>query len=314
MKTTTVLAAVFAACLPCVYAAPLTESTVTEIVKEVNVLPAGAANPAPAKLNVLVKAPERVRTGAESRTELTAADRTITRIGANTVFAFETSGRVINLERGSILFHSPTGAGGGTIKSGGASAAILGTTLIVAATENGGFKVIVLEGRAQITLPNGRRSNLDEGQMVFVLPAGGGFSPVLNINLGRLVAGSLLVKGFSKELPSVERINAAVKKQNARIEKGRAVDTGISAEQFAAATAGNVASYGLNAIDQNSYKTAVHPALTPEQIRQLLGSPNDPTGGGKLGGSGPGGLGVVPVKQPERRAQDPTQGPPRPRP
>jgi hypothetical protein len=300
MKTITVLAAVFTACLPFTHAAPLTESTVTEIVKEVNVLPPGAASPAPAKLNAMVKAPERVRTGAESRTELTAADRTITRIGANTVFAFETSGRVINLERGSILFHSPKGAGGGTIKSGGASAAILGTTLIVAATENGGFKVIVLEGRAQITLPNGRRSNLDEGQMVFVLPAGAGFSPALNINLGRLVAGSLLVKGFSRELPSVERINTAVKKQNARIEKGRAVDTGISAEQFAAATAANVAGYGLNAIDQNSYKTAVHPALTPQQIFELI---RDPTGQGKAGG-GPGGLGIVPI-QGERRAQQP---------
>jgi len=313
MKTITVLAAVFAAFLPWVYAAPLTESTVTEIVKEVNVLPPGAANPAPAKLNAMVKAPERVRTGAESRTELTAADRTITRIGANTVFAFETTGRVINLERGSILFHSPKGAGGGTIKSGGASAAILGTTLIVAATENGGFKVIVLEGRAQITLPNGRRSNLDEGQMVFVLPAGAGFSPVLNVNLGRLVAGSLLVKGFSRDLPSVERINTAVKKQNARIEKGRAVDTGISAEQFAAAY--SKPQNGLNSIDQNSYKTAVHPALTLEQIRQLLGSPNDPTGGGKLGGSGPGGLGVAPVKEERRSQQKPTpQPPPRPQP
>jgi len=312
MKTTTVLAAVFAASLPWVYAAPLTESTVTEIVKEVNLLPPGAANPAPAKLNVLVKAPERVRTGAESRTELTAADRTITRIGANTVFAFETSGRVINLERGSILFHSPKGAGGGTIKSGGASAAILGTTLIVAATENGGFKVIVLEGRAQITLPNGRRSNLDEGQMVFVLPAGGGFSPVLNINLGRLVAGSLLVKGFSRELPSVERINTAVKKQNARIEKGRAVDTGITAEQFASSAVYSKPQNGLNSIDQNSYKTAVHPALTLEQIRQLLGNPNDPTGGGKLGGGGPGGLGVAPVQQERPVKQPPPQPPPRP--
>src|SRR4026209_263451 len=166
MKTITVLAAL-AAGLAQLQAAPLTESPVTEIVKEVNVLPPGAASPTPAKLNALVKAPERVRTGAESRTELTAADRTITRLGAHTAFAHETAGRVINLERGSILFHSPKGAGGGTIKSGGASAAILGTTLIVATTPDGGFKVIVLEGRARVTLPNGRQSNLDAGQMVF---------------------------------------------------------------------------------------------------------------------------------------------------
>ena len=304
MKTITVLAAALAAGVAC--AAPLTQSTVTEVIKEVNVLPPGAATPVPAKLNALVKAPERVRTGAESRTELTAPDRTITRIGANTVFSFETAGRVINLERGSILFHSPKGAGGGTIKSGGASAAILGTTVIVAATENGGFKVIVLEGRARITLPNGRRSNLDEGQMVFVLPAGGGFSPVLNINLERLIAGSLLVGGFSRELPSAERINTAVKKQSRQLEKGRAVDTGVSAEQFAAAaSASTMSGYGLNAIDQNSYKTAVHPALTREQLRQLVVIGAD--GQIEVVG-GPGGVGVVRLKQ-EPRAVKP---PPRP--
>lgn len=300
MKTITVLAAALAAGLACAQSAPLTESTVTEIIKDVNVLPAGAAAPAPAKLNALVKAPERVRTGAESRTELTAPDRTITRIGANTIFSFETSGRVINLERGSILFHSPKGAGGGTIRSGGASAAILGTTVIVAATEDGGFKVIVLEGTARIILPNGRTSNLDAGQMVFVLPAGGGFSPVLNINLDRLVAGSLLVKGFSRPLPSVERINNAVKRQSRLIEKGRAVDTGVSAEQFAAASSASVAGYGLNAIDHNSYKTAVHPALTPQQIFEII---RDPTGQVKVGG-GPGGLGLVPVKA-DNRSQQP---------
>src|SRR2546423_6120380 len=158
MKTITLLSAVPAACLQLAYAAPLTESTVTEIIKEVNLLPAGAAA-SPAKLKDVVKAPDRVRTGAESRTELTAPDDTITRIGANTVFSFEAKDRVLNLEKGSLLFHSPKGAGGGTIKSGGASAAVLGTTLMVVATTNGGFKVIVLEGQGRVTLPNGRRVN-----------------------------------------------------------------------------------------------------------------------------------------------------------
>jgi hypothetical protein len=289
MKTITVLAAL-AAGLAQLQAAPLTESTVTELVKEVNVLPPGAANPTPAKLNALIKAPERVRTGAESRTELTAADRTITRIGANTVFAFETAGRVINLERGSILFHSPKGAGGGTIKSGGASAAILGTTLIVATTPDGGFKVIVLEGRARVILPNGRQSNLDAGQMVFVLPAGAAFSNVLDINLGQLVAGSRLVNGFSRELPSATQISAAVKKQSSRLEKGDAVDTGMSADEFAASSK---PLYGLNAIDNNSYKTAVPPALTPAQLSQFFDAQGLPIGS-------PGGAGVVPFNNSQR--------------
>src|SRR5947207_10900829 len=236
MKTIILLCAVVAGCVQWVRSAPLTESTVTEIIKEVNLLPVNAAAASPAKLKDVVKAPDRVRTGAESRTELTAPDHTITRIGANTAFSFETKERVLNLEKGSLLFHSPKGAGGGTIKSGGASAAVLGTTLMVAATANGGFKVIVLDGQGRVTLPNGKRVNLNAGQMVFVLPVGGGFSDVLDINLAKLVAGSLLVKGFSHELPSLARINMTIQRQNYRLIVGRAVDTGMSAVGFGVAS------------------------------------------------------------------------------
>src|SRR6267142_586229 len=188
MKTIILLCAMVAWCWQSAHTAPLRESKVTEIIKEVNLLPASAATAAPATLNAVVKAPDRVRTGAESRTELTAPDNTITRIGANTVFSFENQGRVLNLEQGSLLFHSPRGIGGGTIKSGGASAAVLGTTLMVSATPDSGFKVILLEGRGRVVLPNGRSAGLRAGQMVYVLPGEKGFSGVLEVNLAKLVA------------------------------------------------------------------------------------------------------------------------------
>src|SRR5258707_685207 len=124
MKTKTFLAALALAVAQFVQAAPLTESTFTEIIKDVNTLRTDSTA-ASAKLSDVLKSPDRVRTGAESRAELTASDQTITRVGANTVFSFEGAGRVLNLEKGSLLFHSPKGAGGGTIKSGGASAAVL---------------------------------------------------------------------------------------------------------------------------------------------------------------------------------------------
>jgi len=291
MKTIILLCASLIFCLPSANAAALTESKVTEVIKEVNLLPASTTTPAPAKLNDLVKAPDRVRTGAESRTELTAPDNTITRIGANTVFSFENQGRTLNLEQGSLLFHSPKGKGGGTIKSGGASAAVLGTTLMVASTANGGFKVIVLEGRGRVTLPNGRSVTLRAGQMVYVLPAGGGTSQVVDINLGKLVAGSLLVTGFSRPLPSEVAINTAVEKQNYYLAHGRAVDTGISAEQFAAATK---IRNGLNAIDLGSYQAAVHPAMTASEFGARFTPPPNANGQKPPGFvGGPGGSGLI---------------------
>ena len=258
-------------------AAPLTESTFTEIIRDVNTLStAGAA--AAASVNDLLRAPDRVRTGAQSRTELTAADHTITRVGANTVFSYADSGRTLNLEKGSLLFHSPKGHGGGTIRSGGASAAVLGTTLIVAATDDGGFKVILLEGRGRVTLPNGEKISLRAGQMVFIAPNGTKTGGALDINLEKLVNGSLLVNGFSRPLPSEPRIAEEIKKQDLLFASGRAVDTGVPADQLAP---GN----GLNAINSVAYQSGVHPPLT------ALPGPGIIKGGGGANPFGLAGLG-----------------------
>ena len=255
MKTINLLCVILTGCLLKGQAAQFTESTFTEIIKEVSVLPAVTRASSPAAMNQLVKAPDLVRTGSDSRAELTAPDKTITRIGANTVFSFETKDRVLNLQKGSLLFHSPRGAGGGTIKSGGASAAVLGTTLIVSATENGGFKVILLEGHGRVTLPGGRTVSLRAGQMVYVLP-NGQVSGVIDINLGKLVAGSLLLTGFSHELPSAQLIQAAVNKQPVQLAKGQVKDTGLSADEFARHPK---IKNGLNALDENTYGTFILP-------------------------------------------------------
>lgn len=105
---------------------PLTESTFTGIIQEANVAAPSNNAVTPAQTNALFRSPDLVRTGQMSRVELTAKDQTITRLGANTTFTFASTGRDIQLNQGSILFHSPAGAGGGTIKNRGSSAAVLG--------------------------------------------------------------------------------------------------------------------------------------------------------------------------------------------
>lgn len=220
-------------------AAPLTESTFTDIVRSVEVLEQPSKTATPATLNEVVKAPNLVRTGANSRAELTAPDHTLTRIGANTVFSFAPSGREINLEQGSVLFHSPSGRGGGTIRSGGASAAVSGTTLIVATTpvknpgDLNGFKVILLEGKGRVTLANGRYRILKAGQMIFVLPNHSDFGALLTINLSKLVGSSALVHGFTQGLPSLQLIEGAIQQQQNDLNKGLLTDTGTPADNFA---------------------------------------------------------------------------------
>jgi hypothetical protein len=257
MKTRILICGLSLAAAGWLHAKPLTESTFTEVIKDVNVVAQPTKTAAPAKTNELFKFPDLVRTGTESRAELTAVDKTITRIGANTVFSFEPAGRDINLQQGSVLFHSPTGRGGGTIKSGGASAAVLGTTLIVATTpvqaptDRNGFKVILLEGKGRVTLPNGRSRTLTGGQLVFVLPGQTEFGPVLDINLGRLVAASTLVTGFSTELASMPKIKKAIERQDDLIRHGRARDTGVSADNFPKQR--NIPGNAGSDLDNNTY-------------------------------------------------------------
>lgn len=274
MKTKIIFAGLICGCVASLSAAPLSESTFTEVVKEVSKVAADTKAAQAAKVNDLIKAPDIVRTGPDSRAELTAPDQTLTRVGANTVFSFEPASRNMNLEKGSVLFHSPSGKGGGTIRSGGASAAVLGTTIIVMAAPNGGFKFIVLEGKGKASLPNGKSKKLKAGQVVFILPGGKSFSDVLDINLGKLVGGSKLVGGFSQPLPSQPMIDAAIQTQNKELDSGRKEDTGKSVEEFASE---ELPKSGLNAIDNNSYQTGVRPPLTRQQINQIF--QNGPSGG-----------------------------------
>ena len=210
-------------CLKAHAATPLTESVFTEIINDAKVVTASTQSAAPAKKDELFKAPDLVRTGPASRVELTAADNTITRIGANTVFTFESSGRTIDLEKGSILFHSPPGKGGGAIKHSGASAAVLGTTIIGAILEDGSFKIMVLEGHCLVTLRDGSTLNLDAGQFVIIPPDGSSFGKgILNFNIGQLVSRLLLIQGFSNPLSSLPEIKEAIHEQYTSISNGTA--------------------------------------------------------------------------------------------
>src|SRR5207249_7317511 len=107
--------------------AQLQEARVTQVVNDVKLLLEQAA-PRPAAISDFVRHGTAVRTGTQSRSELTFADLTITRLGANTIFSFKEGTREMNLVDGAIIFQVPKGSGGATIRTVGVTAAITGTT------------------------------------------------------------------------------------------------------------------------------------------------------------------------------------------
>ncbi len=199
---------------------PLTESVFTEIVQEAKVLTETDKTGKPAQTNEVFRVPDLVRTGQASRVELTAKDQTITRIGANTTFTFADGGRDVILKKGSVLFHSPAGAGGGAIKNRGSSAAVLGTTEIGQILLDGRFKVMDLEGHVLVTLQNGDSIRLKAGEYVIVSADGKSLGEVITFNIAEFAAHCLLVTGFSHPLSSNSLIADAIAQQNMEIASG----------------------------------------------------------------------------------------------
>jgi hypothetical protein len=193
---------------PAVTAAGSKEARVTQIIREVKLLPSDAAARA-AAVNDKVSEDTGVRTGGDSRSELTFSDLTITRLGANTVFSFSKAGRTAKVDSGSILLRVPKDSGGGTIRNNVVTVAVTGTTVIFEANRPN-RKLITLEGSSRVSLTAKPREfrNVLAGQMIDV-PAGATVLPMpVNIDLNDVMRSHPLITDF-KPLPSQPLILAA---------------------------------------------------------------------------------------------------------
>lgn len=202
------------------------EARVTQIIREVNLLPA-EGSPRPAVQNDEVEENTAVRTGDESRSELTFEDLTITRLGANTVFTFNKAGRSGQLESGAILLRVPKDSGGAEFKTRAVTVGITGTTVIFESTRLGNSKLIVLEGHARLALIKHPKESakVRVGQMLRV-PAGAVKVPQPeDVDLDQIVKTHPLLTDFPP-LPSDDLIRTAIKKQQTVPPAGAAISQG----------------------------------------------------------------------------------------
>lgn len=180
-----------------VFGAEKREARVTQIVHDVRVVPS-KASARPAAINDAISSGTGVRTGSDSRSELTFGDLSITRLGANTVFSFDQGARNINLSSGAVLICVPPEAGSVRISTPAVSAAITGGIAMAESHKDSWIKVIIIEGQGVVTLKaNGKSLTLHAGQMITLPPGAREFTKVLNINLKKLTDKSLLVR-FAK--------------------------------------------------------------------------------------------------------------------
>jgi FecR protein len=182
------------------------DARVTRIIREVNILPY-KADPKLANLNDRVGEGTGVRTGNESRSELTFVDLTITRLGANSLFSFNKAGRNVELGGGSLLLRVPKNSGGAHINASAVTVGVTGTTLILESSRRS--KLIVLEGAARIALRRFpmKSASVRGGQMIDVPPGATELPPVVNINVNDVMKTHPLITDFPP-LPTRDAIYA----------------------------------------------------------------------------------------------------------
>lgn len=200
-------------------AVPLQEARVSQVIQDVRLLEAHAA-PRPAVVNDKVIFGSAVRTGVESRTELTFNDLTITRLGANTIFSFTAGARQAELTQGAILLQVPPNAAPVRANTTAITVAVTGGTALLATGPP--TKFMVLEGIGTI-YPRGhpeKAATVHGGEMV-IASANGRISNPEKFDVKLVLETSPLILDFPP-LANLPLILAVVDQQLAEQQLARA--------------------------------------------------------------------------------------------
>jgi hypothetical protein len=207
------------------FAAQKKEARVTQVIKDVRVLGSNAA-PRAAALNDNIIEGNAVRTGADSRAELTFTDETLTRIGANTVFSVGQGAKNFDLASGALLLAVPKQNGTIRVSVGAATAAVTGFT---AAFEKGRVnKMIVFEGEGAVSFKNLpiQPCRIEGGQMI-VWPVHPTRCPeVLTVDIAKLMRTAKLTQPPFRKLPawSLDAIQTVIDRQSGNPPPGGFTD------------------------------------------------------------------------------------------
>jgi hypothetical protein len=187
-----------ASVVPTATAAQLKAARVTRIIKDVKLLP-GQAAPRPAVENDDVKPGTAVRTGTDSRTELTFADLTITRLGANTIFSFNEGTREIGLGNGAMLVEVPRGGAEVKIITAAVSAGVTGGTALFESNKGMPKKLLMLEGIGRFyRTGHPEEATIVHGGEMVMMTLDGQITRPTKFNAGLVYKTSKLITSFPK--------------------------------------------------------------------------------------------------------------------
>lgn len=181
-------------------AVPFDSATLTRVENKVSigVIKDGkAAGKRVAAVSDIVTAHHFVQTASESRAELEFKDKSLVRVGQNSVFTFDSKSRTLTLEKGDMLFYVPPGSGGGTIKTPAITAAITGTLCKVSEE-----MIAVLRGSIMVLC--GKEQKMTKVTAGWAVQVVNGKCKVFQFDPSQATKGKLYTMGPLPEDPGIE--------------------------------------------------------------------------------------------------------------
>lgn len=204
-KTIAGIALAAATSMAAATAAPLKSAVVTTVVNDVSISEKGAAA---SKIGTGAKftGSSTLLTGNASRAAMTFPDKTVTRVGANSVFRFSSGSRDMEISQGSFLLQVPKNAGGAKIRTATVTAAITGTTTMMEFNPGKYIKFVCLEGTARLLNKKGGSVDVPAGRMLVMHPDAAEFPRPVIVNIAKMMKTSALAdeKTFGALEPEAE--------------------------------------------------------------------------------------------------------------
>jgi len=192
-------------------------ATVTAAVNQVTHGPAQSTTAYPAKVGTQLSDGEYLKTGASSRAEMELANKTITRLGSNTIFNYSAATNTVDLQAGTFLFSKPKDSKPMTIKTAAVTAAIVGTTGFVHQTSGGGFLIGLVEGHSTAVI-NGITYNITAGEILQYTP--GSPPQIFAFDIPKFYHTSGFFKNYHDPLPNQSYIDQEIADYNDLVGRG----------------------------------------------------------------------------------------------
>ena len=202
-------------------AAEFSKAEITRLTNSVQILK-GDTPPKAAVVGQEIGPVTTVATGKESRAELRFPDKTLTRLGANSRFTLRGDARSLDLDEGVLMLQVPKRQGGAKIRTGGVTAAVTGTTILIEYHPGGVVKLLVIEGECTISLNNNgsQFQTLTAGEMITMTDGAASIPKPQAFDLLRLLQTSKLLSLDDSTQPNQNAIVTELANQQKLLQSG----------------------------------------------------------------------------------------------